>query len=125
MATKYLIRNATVVSMDAEIGVQNNYDVLIDGSLIKAVGPNLPDAPGAVIIDGTDAIVSPGFIDTHRHVWQTQLANLLSNETLVRTGALHDCAARTDHLMRNSLNTSSTFAVFTAAATHLTTHICK
>lgn len=83
MLTKYLIRNATVVSMDANIGVQRNCDVLIDGSMIQAVGRDLPDDGMATIIDGTDAIVSPGFVDTHRHMWQTQLAGLISNHTLV------------------------------------------
>lgn len=83
MTTKYLIRNATVVSMDPTIGNQRNCDVFVDGPITKAVGPGLAEVDGAEVIDGTDAIVCPGFVDTHRHMWQTQLAGLLSNHTLV------------------------------------------
>ena len=83
MTSRYLIRNATVVSMDPKIGVQSSCDVLIEGSIIKDVGPNLEVASDATIIDGTDSIICPGFIDTHRHMWQTQLAGIMSNSVLV------------------------------------------
>lgn len=71
--------------MDPTIGVQGNYDVVVNGQMIEAVGRNIDSADGAMVIDGTDSIVCPGFIDTHRHMWQTQLAGLLSNHTLVWT----------------------------------------
>lgn len=83
----YHIRNATVVSMDGQLGVQYNCDVLIEDGAIKAVGQNL-DGAGAETIDGSDCIVSPGFVDGHRHMWQTQLAGLLSDMTLVRINVL-------------------------------------
>jgi cytosine/adenosine deaminase-related metal-dependent hydrolase len=79
----YIIRNATVISMDKQIGIRKNCDVHIDGHIIKAVEPDIPDIQGAAVIDGTDAIVSPGFVDGHRHMWQTQLAGLLSDHTLL------------------------------------------
>ncbi|KAI1473213.1 Metallo-dependent hydrolase [Daldinia caldariorum] len=34
------------------------------------------------IVDCTDKIISPGFIDTHRHGWQTALKTLIPNTTL-------------------------------------------
>jgi len=79
MTMKYLISNATVVSVDAAIGTVPNCDVLIEDSSIVAVGPGLPRPEDASIIDGTDAIVSPGFVDTHRHTWQTQLRTVTSD----------------------------------------------
>jgi cytosine/adenosine deaminase-related metal-dependent hydrolase len=91
MATKksYLIKNATVVSVDPSIGNVSNCDVLIANGFIQAVGPDLPTPPGSVsessntvIIDATDAIVCPGFVDTHRHTWQSQLRTLCTDFVL-------------------------------------------
>lgn len=73
MGSKYHIKNATVVSVDSDIGTVENCDVLIEDGFIKAVGRNLESSSAHAVIDGTNAIVSPGFIDTHRHTWQTQL----------------------------------------------------
>ena len=41
-------------------------DVAVRGDRIAAIGA-LPDAGAAVVIDATDRIVSPGFIDVHPH----------------------------------------------------------
>jgi cytosine/adenosine deaminase-related metal-dependent hydrolase len=67
--TRTLIRNGFVISMDDEIGTQPGADVLIsqDGS-IEAVGSGL-SADGAEIVDASNAIVMPGFVDTHRHMY--------------------------------------------------------
>lgn len=76
MASKHIIKNATVVSVDKDIGNVPNCDVLIEDGIIAAVGPNLQHTREHTVIDGTNAIVSPGFIDTHRHTWQTQLTGI-------------------------------------------------
>lgn len=73
MAGKYIIKNATVVSVDEQIGNVPNCDVLIENGIIAAVGKGLEHSADHTVIDGTNAIVSPGFIDTHRHTWQCQL----------------------------------------------------
>ncbi|KAH8690794.1 hypothetical protein BGW36DRAFT_306301 [Talaromyces proteolyticus] len=82
MARTYLIRNGTVVSMDPSIGVVENCDVLIEGSKIAKIGPNIVTGDEVSVIDATNCIVSPGFVDTHRHTWQTQLRTITSNDTL-------------------------------------------
>ncbi|MFI6320638.1 amidohydrolase family protein [Nonomuraea sp. NPDC050556] len=51
-------------------------DILVDGELIAGVGRNLPVPEGAEVIDATGMIVLPGFVDTHRHTWQTGLRAL-------------------------------------------------
>jgi len=76
MRSSYIIKNATVVSVDKAIGTVPDCDVLIEDGLIKAVGPKMQYPSAATVIDGTNAIVSPGFIDTHRHTWQTQLRTI-------------------------------------------------
>ena len=76
MAAGYIIKNATVVSVDKDIGTVSNCDVLVEDGFIKAVGRDLRHSSNPTVIDGTNAIVSPGFIDTHRHTWQTQLRTI-------------------------------------------------
>ncbi|KAK3636499.1 hypothetical protein LTR56_014125 [Elasticomyces elasticus] len=76
MSSIIIIKNATVVSVDNAIGTVPNCDVLVEDGLIKAVGPGLEYPPAAIVLDATDSIVSPGFIDTHRHTWQTQLKTI-------------------------------------------------
>jgi cytosine/adenosine deaminase-related metal-dependent hydrolase len=49
--------------------------VLIEGTKISAVAPNL-SAADAEIIDASDMIVMPGFVDTHRHLWEGILRNI-------------------------------------------------
>ena len=64
-----LIRNATIVSMDAAIGDIDAGDILIDGDRIAEVGRNI-DAPGAELVDATDHIVMPGLVNAHIHTWE-------------------------------------------------------
>ncbi|HEX3779743.1 MAG TPA: hypothetical protein VHX38_08735 [Pseudonocardiaceae bacterium] len=53
-------------------------DVLIDGGLIAAIGPNLAVPPGATVIDGTGKTLLPGLIDAHVHTTSaTQLRQSL------------------------------------------------
>ena len=65
-----LISGGIVVSMDPAVGDLNRGDVLIADGVIVDVAERI-DAPDAEVIDATDRIVLPGFVDTHRHTWQT------------------------------------------------------
>src|SRR5262244_1657458 len=77
---RVLLKGGVVLTMDPRLGDFEKADVLIEGSKIAAVGPNLPaEAP---IIDASNMIVMPGFVDTHRHIWQGQLRNVLPNGRL-------------------------------------------
>ncbi|MEV7042418.1 amidohydrolase family protein [Amycolatopsis sp. NPDC051061] len=67
---KTLVRGGMVVSMDPAIGHLPRGDVLIEDGRIAAVAPEI-DAAGAEVVDATGKIVLPGFVDTHRHTWQT------------------------------------------------------
>lgn len=77
---RVLLRGGTVISMDPNVGDLESADVLIDGSLIAAVEPSI-DA-SAEVVDASGMIVMPGFIDTHRHMWQGALRNILPNGVL-------------------------------------------
>ena len=61
---KVLIKNGLIVDGTGSPGYKG--DVLIDGDTIEKISENI-DAEGADIIDASDKIVSPGFIDIHNH----------------------------------------------------------
>ena len=77
---RVLLKGGCVLSLDPKVGDFDAADVLIEGSRIAAVGPNLTAT--ATIIDASNTIVMPGFIDTHRHMWQGALRNSLPNGLL-------------------------------------------
>ena len=70
MTDRILIRGGIVLTQDPQLGEIPNADVLIEGATIAAVGADLA-ADDAQVIDATGDIVIPGFIDTHRHTWET------------------------------------------------------
>ena len=72
MSERTLIKGGIVLTQDDQLGELPRADVLIDGDTIAAVGPDLP-ADGARVIDAAGDIVIPGFIDTHRHTWETSI----------------------------------------------------
>ncbi|MET7709847.1 amidohydrolase family protein [Micromonospora sp. NPDC005413] len=79
-----LFTGGTVVTMDPRIGDLKRGDVLVRGDRIAAVGPDLrshPEAAGATVINTAGRIVSPGFVDTHRHAWQAQLRRSIPDVT--------------------------------------------
>ena len=80
MSDKILIRGGQVLSMDPEIGDLEQADVLIEGDRIAAVQPSIE--ADAEVIDARGKIVIPGFIDTHRHTWETAIRSCAPNATL-------------------------------------------
>jgi cytosine/adenosine deaminase-related metal-dependent hydrolase len=64
-----------VLTLDAAIGDFATGDVLIEDDRIVAVGPNL-EAADVEVIDAAGMIVMPGFVDTHRHIWEGLLRNI-------------------------------------------------
>src|SRR5256714_8005817 len=78
---RLLIRNGFVVSMDPEVGDVPYGDVLVEDGKIAEVGRAL-DVSEAEEIDATGMIVMPGFVDTHRHTWQTPVRGVLPCCTL-------------------------------------------
>jgi 5-methylthioadenosine/S-adenosylhomocysteine deaminase len=81
MAQRRLLRGGIVLSMDPEIGDLSKGDVLIEDDRIVAVGPEL-DVSDADVLDVSGKIVIPGFVDTHRHTWETAIRGCAPNATL-------------------------------------------
>src|SRR3954465_3030776 len=67
--------------MAAEIGDVYFGDVLVEDGKIAAVGPSL-DVGDAEVIDASDCIVIPGFIDSHRHTWETVIRGIAPDVSL-------------------------------------------
>lgn len=78
---KMLLKGGIVLTLDKSVGDYSQADVLIDGGKIVAVARKL-DAGDAEVIDASGMIVMPGFIDTHRHMWQGLLRNIGPNDLL-------------------------------------------
>jgi cytosine/adenosine deaminase-related metal-dependent hydrolase/ribose/xylose/arabinose/galactoside ABC-type transport system permease subunit len=72
---RILVRGGTVLSLDPGIGDLAAGDVLIEGDRILAVAPALTNGD-ADVIDASGMIVMPGFVDSHRHIWEGLLRNI-------------------------------------------------
>lgn len=70
-----LLRGGMVVSLDPAVGDLPQGDVLIEDGQIVAVAATVA-AADAEVVDATGKIVMPGFVDTHRHTWQTAFRGL-------------------------------------------------
>ncbi|KAI9149016.1 5-methylthioadenosine/S-adenosylhomocysteine deaminase [Paramyrothecium foliicola] len=87
-ACSTLLSGGTIIAFDQsanELRVIRGGSLLIEGNQIASISDNpLPSNLSAQVevIDCTDKIVTPGFIDTHRHGWQTVFKTLGSNTTL-------------------------------------------
>lgn len=56
-------------------------DILLRNGLIADIGPSL-DVADAEVVTGSTYIVCPGFIDTHRHLWQSLYKGLIYDLSL-------------------------------------------
>ena len=74
-----LLKGGTIVSMDPKVGDFVKGDVLIQGKKIAAVAGELKAPAQAQVIDASNTIVIPGFIDAHRHSWEGQLRRIIPN----------------------------------------------
>ncbi|KAL2850149.1 hypothetical protein BJY01DRAFT_261806 [Aspergillus pseudoustus] len=83
-----LLQAGTVLAHEGDrVKVLRNHDVLVVGNKIEAIsqGLALPDALQRTgrIIDCRGKIISPGFIDTHHHLWQSQMRGRFGNHTFM------------------------------------------
>ena len=78
-----LIRGGTVINADR----RERADVLCDGGVIKAVGPNLEAPTGAEILDAGGQYVIPGGIDPHTHMELPFMGTVASESFYTGTAA--------------------------------------
>jgi cytosine/adenosine deaminase-related metal-dependent hydrolase len=80
VSRRTLLRGGRVLTM-VPGAREARLDVLIDGERISDVAPRLA-VDDADVVDASGMIVLPGFVDTHRHVWQTQLRTVATDWSL-------------------------------------------
>ena len=83
MTSETLLKNGVVIVHAADNtahGVKS--DLLIKGERIVQIAPDINPSEDVEVVDCTDKIIAPGFIDTHRHMWNTALRGMHGNDTL-------------------------------------------
>jgi cytosine/adenosine deaminase-related metal-dependent hydrolase len=106
---KTLLKGGCVLSLDRKVGNFRIADVLMEDDRIADVGPDLR-ARGAEIVDASDTIVMPGFVDAHRH----------ASESLFR-GIGDAAAAETAAYSADDLYTATLIGLLGAAEAGITT----
>ncbi|PWU05758.1 MAG: amidohydrolase [Terriglobia bacterium] len=82
---RILLRGGTIVSMDPAVGDFVQGDILIQGKKIAAVGTNVKTpGPAPRVIDASNTILIPGFIDCHRHSWEGVLRRIIPNGDIAK-----------------------------------------
>jgi 5-methylthioadenosine/S-adenosylhomocysteine deaminase len=78
---RVVFRGGHVLSMDREIGDVHAGDVLVEDDRIAAVGRDLVTGD-AEVVDAGNCIVIPGFVDSHRHTWETVIRGIAPDVSL-------------------------------------------
>jgi cytosine/adenosine deaminase-related metal-dependent hydrolase len=81
MGERLLLTGGHVLSLDPHTGELPCGDVLVEGARIAAVAPAL-EVEDCERIDTSGCVVMPGFVDTHRHTWQTPFRGICADWTL-------------------------------------------
>lgn len=78
-----LLTGGRLITMaDGDTGRASCRDVLIRDGNVADLLPRGSKVTDAEVIDAAGRIVLPGFVDTHRHTWQTQLRTVAADWTL-------------------------------------------
>ena len=75
MRGKLHLRGGCILTLGAKTPNLADGDVVVDDGIVAEVGRGLR-ARDAEVVDATDTIVMPGFVDTHRHAWTSLFRNL-------------------------------------------------
>lgn len=83
-----LFKGGTIIAFNEkkqDLDIIRGGSLLISDGIVSAITEGAYDKPlppGTEIVDATGDILTPGFIDTHRHGWQTAYRTIGSNTTL-------------------------------------------
>lgn len=95
-------------------------DILIQGGRIAALEANISPPQDCEVIDCTDKIISPGFVDSHHHMWQTMLKGLFGNAQFLEYLAVSKLSPSLLFCSTYHANNELTQLLVTALSTKLT-----
>ncbi|WP_323174300.1 amidohydrolase family protein [Natrialba sp. PRR66] len=75
---RIVIKNGTLVTVDPDLGILRDTDLLIADGAIERIDESI-DEPSAAHLDAEDAIVLPGFVNSHLHTWQAGVRGIAGN----------------------------------------------
>ncbi|HYN94017.1 MAG TPA: amidohydrolase family protein, partial [Pilimelia sp.] len=78
-----VLRGGHVIPVEGGAGELPATDVRVAAGRIAAIGPGL-DTTGSDVLDVRGQAVLPGFVDTHRHIWQAPLRGVGADMSLRR-----------------------------------------
>jgi cytosine/adenosine deaminase-related metal-dependent hydrolase len=80
---RILLKGGVVLSLDRQVGDFVQADVLIEHGKIREVRPNITvSGDSAAVVDASNRIIIPGFVDTHSHSYQGLVRNILASGLL-------------------------------------------
>ncbi|MBC8192397.1 MAG: 8-oxoguanine deaminase [Candidatus Marinimicrobia bacterium] len=84
MSTLLIKKSLAVATMNDSQEEFSGGHILIENGVIKSIGPESPDIQADKTIDATGMVITPGFINTHHHLYQTLTRNipLMQNQPL-------------------------------------------
>lgn len=82
-AQRTLLLGGTAVTLAAGRPRAERLDLLIENGRIAAMAPTLADIEDAERVDVSGHLVIPGFVDTHRHSWQTGIRGVAADWSLL------------------------------------------
>ena len=84
-ASKILLKGGILLLHDDQDHVHwQKGDLLISGNTIDAIAEDIKVESDVEVIDCGGKLVSPGFIDTHQHVWQAASKGTHCDENMVQ-----------------------------------------
>ena len=115
-----IINGAAIVTMDGDRHEYAHGHISVDGNRIVSVGQGVVSAaPGATVIDAAGCLATPGFVNTHHHLYQWLTRGLATDATLFEwLTTLYPMWARID---AEVVNTAGAAALARLARTGCTT----
>ncbi|THU85102.1 Metallo-dependent hydrolase [Dendrothele bispora CBS 962.96] len=108
-AASTLLKGGTIISFDETSQtplILRNHSLLVTDDRIASIFPSSSSSsripPNTTTIDVAGKILSPGFIDTHRHGWQTAFRTIASNTTLSEYTVRYGATSQAQHLFTPS-----------------------